>query len=111
AVGAVQGGPIHFTAFKGPVASFVLSAAIGITAGLSNADDTGRRYLIGVAAAVQLAIFPMWLGVASGDGVAGLCRCVAAHRQLSYKSWNDFSRSGGGLCTPCTRRKAAGRRP
>lgn len=28
-----------------------------ITAGLSNADDMGRRYLIGVAAAVQLAIF------------------------------------------------------
>ena len=61
----VQGGPIHFTAFKGPLASFALSAVIGITAGLSNADDTGRRYLIGVAAAVQLAIFPVWLGAAT----------------------------------------------
>jgi hypothetical protein len=30
--------------------------------GLSVADDTGHRYLIGVAAAVQLAIFPVWLG-------------------------------------------------
>jgi hypothetical protein len=61
-VAATQGGPIHFTAFKSPLASFAISAVIGITAGLSNADDTGRRYLIGVAAAVQLAIFPVWLG-------------------------------------------------
>jgi hypothetical protein len=64
-VAAIQGGPIHFTGFKGPLASFAISAVIGITAGLSNADDTGRRYLIGVAAAVQLAIFPVWLGAAT----------------------------------------------
>jgi hypothetical protein len=38
-VALVQGGPIHFTAFKGPVASFAISALIGVTAGLSNADD------------------------------------------------------------------------
>ena len=63
-VASIQGGPIHFTAFKSPLASFAVSAVIGITAGLSNADDTGRRYLIGVAAAVQLAIFPVWLGAA-----------------------------------------------
>jgi len=64
-VAAIQRGPIHFTAFKGPLPSFAISAMIGITAGLSNADDTGRRYLIGVAAAVQLAIFPVWLGAAT----------------------------------------------
>ena len=63
-VALVQGGPIHFTAFKSPLASFAVSAVIGITAGLSTADDTGRRYLTGVAAAVQLAIFPAWLGAA-----------------------------------------------
>jgi hypothetical protein len=68
-VGMVYGGPIHFTDFKGPLASFALSAVIGITAGLSNADDTGRRYLIGVAAAVQLAIFPVWLGAATVVGL------------------------------------------
>jgi hypothetical protein len=61
-VAAVQEGPIHFTAFKGSLASFAVSAVIGITAGLSNADDTGRRYLIGVASAVQLAIFPSGWG-------------------------------------------------
>ena len=68
----MQGGPIHFTAFKGPVASFMISAVIGVTAGLSNADDTGRRYLIGVAAAVQLAIFPVWLGTAAVLGLPPL---------------------------------------
>jgi hypothetical protein len=68
-VAAIQGGPIQFTAFKGPLASLAISAVIGITAGLSNADDTGRRYLIGVAAAVQLAIFPVWLGAASVLGL------------------------------------------
>ena len=65
----VEGGPIRFAGFKGPLSSFVISAVIGITAGLSNADDTGRRYLIGVAAAVQLAIFPVWLGAASVIGM------------------------------------------
>lgn len=68
-VAAVQGGPIHFTAFKGCLASFAISAVIGVTAGLSNADDIGRRYLIGVAAAVQLAIFPVWLGAATVLGL------------------------------------------
>jgi hypothetical protein len=63
-VAIIQGGPIHFMAFRSPLASFAISAAIGITASLSIADDTGRRYLIGVAAAVQLAIFPVWLGAA-----------------------------------------------
>jgi hypothetical protein len=68
-VAALEGGPILFTAFKSPLASFAISGAIGITAGLSSADDTGRRYLIGVAAAVQLAIFPVWLGAATIIGL------------------------------------------
>jgi hypothetical protein len=64
-VALFQGGPIQFTAFRSPLSSFAVSAIVGATAGLSLADDTGRRYLIGVAAAVQLAIFPVWLGAAS----------------------------------------------
>ena len=70
-VAAIQGGPIQFAAFKSPLGSLAISAVIGITAGLSKADDTGRRYLIGVAAAVQLAIFPVWLGAALVVGPAG----------------------------------------
>lgn len=64
AVALVLGGPIQFMGFRSPLSSVVVSLAIGLTAGLSMADDTGRRYLIGVAAAVQLAIFPVWLGAA-----------------------------------------------
>ncbi len=64
AVGALAGGPIRFGGFKSLPASLAISAVIGVTAGLSTVDDTGRRYLIGVAAAVQLAVFPVWLGAA-----------------------------------------------
>jgi hypothetical protein len=68
-VAAVQGGQIKFTTFRSPLASLATSAVIGIAAGFSTADDTGRRYLIGVAAAVQLAIFPVWLGAATVVGL------------------------------------------
>ena len=44
--------------------NFLISLIVGIAAGLSTGDDTGRRYLIGVAAAVQLAVFPVWFGAA-----------------------------------------------
>jgi hypothetical protein len=47
-VALVEGGPIAFHGFKSPLSSFGISAVIGATAGLSNADDTGRRYLVGV---------------------------------------------------------------
>ncbi len=76
------GGPIRFEGFKGPLASCALSVIIGITAGLSDADDTGRRYLIGVAAAVQLAIFPTWFGAALVIGLPA--RDVLYERILSF---------------------------
>jgi hypothetical protein len=63
-VAVLEGGTIAFSNFKGPLGSFAISAVIGIAAGLSSADDAGRRYLIGVAAAVQFAIFPVWFGQA-----------------------------------------------
>ena len=81
-VGSLTGGPIRFQGFKSPLPSFALSAIIGITAGLSNADDTGRRYLIGVAAAVQLAIFPAWMGAAVMVGLPP--RDVVDQRLLSF---------------------------
>jgi hypothetical protein len=81
-VASFTGGPIRYQGFKGPLASLALSAVIGVTAGLSNADDTGRRYLISVAAAVQLAIFPAWFGAAT---IAGLPpRDVLDERFLSF---------------------------
>ena len=64
AVAWMEGGPIRFGGFNSPLSSLAISAVIGTAAGLSIADDAGRRYLIGVAAAVQFAIFPVWLGAA-----------------------------------------------
>ncbi len=58
----IDGGAMRFTHFSSPLPSFGLSAVIGIAAGPIIADDTGRRYLIGVAAAVQYGIFPVWFG-------------------------------------------------
>jgi hypothetical protein len=68
-LGLLTRGPIGFQDFKGPLASFAISAVIGAAAGLSTADDAGRRYLIGVAAAIQFAVFPVWFGIASIIGL------------------------------------------
>ena len=63
-VAAMHGTPMQFHNFEKPLVSFGICAIIGAAAGLSCADDTGRRYLIGVAAAVQYAVFPVWFGIA-----------------------------------------------
>ena len=57
-----------FTHFSSPLPSFAISAVIGAAAGPIIADDTGRRYLIGVAAAVQYGIFPVWFGYCLAHG-------------------------------------------
>lgn len=63
-VAALHGPPMQFHDFQKPLVSFGISAIIGLAAGFSSADDTGRRYLVGVAAAVQYAVFPVWFGIA-----------------------------------------------
>ncbi len=61
-VSLLHPGPMLFSDFIGPLPSFALSAVIGIAAGIITADDAGRRYLIGVAAAIQYGVFPVWFG-------------------------------------------------
>ena len=68
AIAFLHGPPMLFHGYLGPLPSFVISAIIGITAGFITADDAGRRYLIGVAAAVQYGIFPVWFGFALVEG-------------------------------------------
>jgi hypothetical protein len=63
AVSLLHGGTLLFSDFRSPLASLGISSAIGVAAGLASADDAGRRYLVGVAAAVQYAVFPVWIGV------------------------------------------------
>jgi len=68
AIAFLHGPPMLFHGYLSPLPSFALSAIIGITAGFITADDAGRRYLIGVAAAVQYGIFPAWFGFALVEG-------------------------------------------
>jgi len=65
AVALAFGGPMLFDGFKTPAVSLGISLVIGAAAGLSTADDTGRRYLIGVAAAAQSGVFAVWIGMAA----------------------------------------------
>ena len=67
----IEGGPLLFNAFRNLMGNFLISAIIGIAAGLSITDDAGRRYLIGVAAAVQFAVFPVWFGAEVVLGLPG----------------------------------------
>jgi len=48
-----------------------MSLALGVAAGLATSDDVGRRELFGLAAATQVAILPVWFGIALGTG----CEC------------------------------------
>jgi hypothetical protein len=68
-VGLLNSGPLLFSGFKGPVVSFAISSVIGVAAGLAIADDAGRRYLIGVAAAVQFSVVPVWFGFSLVHGL------------------------------------------
>ena len=64
-LGAALGGPMQFDGFKSPALSAAMSLVIGVAAGCSIADDAGRRYLIGVAAAAQSGVFAVWIGLAT----------------------------------------------
>jgi hypothetical protein len=61
-VGLFYARGIAYTEFQTPLVALGISGVIGAAAGLASADDAGRRYLIGVAAAVQYAVFPVWFG-------------------------------------------------
>ncbi len=55
--------PVRFHAFEPQTVGCILAFITGIAAALANADDAGRRELIGLAAAAQVAVFPAWFGV------------------------------------------------
>jgi hypothetical protein len=67
-IALLHGPPMLFHGYLSPLPSFVISAIIGVTTGFITADDAGRRYLIGVAAAVQYGIIPVWLGFSCVEG-------------------------------------------
>lgn len=62
-VGYVTGPPLYYNRFSTMLTAAVISAAVGVAAGLATADDVGRRELIGLAATAQVALIPAWLGI------------------------------------------------
>lgn len=63
AVALMSKPPVKYDEFSPLIVSFLISLAVGITAGLANIDDVGRRELIGLAATAQIAIIPVWFGI------------------------------------------------
>jgi hypothetical protein len=55
--------PLKFNQHNPLLTSFLISLVIGTAAGVATADDAGRRELIGLAAAAQVAILPVWFGI------------------------------------------------
>ena len=45
------------------VTGVLISVAVGVAAALAAIDDAGRRELIGLAAASQIGVTPVWLGI------------------------------------------------
>lgn len=62
-VAAFMQPPLKFNTFASLPAACLISMAVGIAASLANIDDAGRRELIGLAAAAQIALIPVWFGI------------------------------------------------
>jgi hypothetical protein len=62
-VAAVVGPPLRYHTFSGTLTAAVVSTLVGVAASLADADDVGRREMIGLAATAQVALIPAWLGI------------------------------------------------
>jgi hypothetical protein len=61
-VGLTVGERMPFVSVGGPLVTAALALAIGVAGALAAGDDAGRRELIGLATASQLALVPVWTG-------------------------------------------------
>ncbi len=68
AIAAVTDPPVKYNDFSSLPVSVLISVAVGIAAGLANTDDAGQRQLIGLAATAQIALIPVWFGIAAVFG-------------------------------------------
>jgi hypothetical protein len=73
--------PILFKDLPNLVPGLFISFFVGLAAATANIDHGGKRELIGLAAAAQIAIVPVWLGLGLG--------CLAAGRTV-----DDWHRAG-----------------
>ena len=63
-VGSVLAPPLQFQESTPLWTGVLISLAVGVAAALATGDDAGERSLIGLAATAQIALVPVWLGVA-----------------------------------------------
>jgi hypothetical protein len=68
-VAAVSGPPIRFNDIGSLGTGVLISVGVGIAAQLAAIDDAGRREMIGLAAASQLGLIPVWLGMMTVFGI------------------------------------------
>jgi hypothetical protein len=68
--GALSDTPIRFASEHSFIASTLLSLAVGLAAAFGTVDDAGRREMLGLAAASQLALLPCWLGLSFGTSMS-----------------------------------------
>ncbi len=62
-VATISDPPLKYDEFNKMLVVFLISLAVGISAGLANSDDVGRREFLGLAATAQIAIVPVWFGI------------------------------------------------
>ncbi len=74
AVAFIASPPMRFSDFGSPLLGMIVSISVGIAAALAEIDDAGRRELIGLAAASQLAIFPVWLAITLAFWLSGAAK-------------------------------------
>ncbi len=73
-LGAIVKGDIGYTESSPLPVTVLIALIVGIAATLAHVDDTGRRELIGLALASQLALPTTWLGLALGLGGSELAK-------------------------------------
>lgn len=67
-VAALAEPPIKYQDFNTLTVSLLISLGVGIAAVFANTDDAGHRQLIGLAAAAQIALIPVWFGISAVFG-------------------------------------------
>jgi hypothetical protein len=69
-VATVSSPPLRYDTFNSILISLLISLGVGIAAGLATIDDVGRRELIGLAAAAQIGVIPVWAGISLVFGLS-----------------------------------------
>jgi len=67
-IAALTEPPIKYQDFNSLTVSLLISLAVGAAAVFANTDDAGQRQLIGLAAAAQIALVPVWFGISAVFG-------------------------------------------